>query len=53
MDWRSSHRLAAVTSTASATKARTLQLGSTFIVTGQTGSLRGRSVCATGKVDVA
>lgn len=41
-----------VTVTASAAKIRTLQLGSTFIVSGQTGSLAGQSVRTTGKVVV-
>ena len=44
--------VATVTATASATKVRTLQLGSTFTVTGLTGSLPGRSVRATGLVVV-
>jgi hypothetical protein len=44
--------MTAVTATASAAKVRTLQLGSTFVVTGQTGSLPGKSVRATGTVVV-
>jgi uncharacterized protein (DUF58 family) len=41
-----------VTATASAAKVWTLQLGSTFTVKGQTGSLPGKTVRATGKVVV-